>query len=73
MDVLNTEEGVILGNTLATSRGTSFDLANTKSDRKIGDDSVLSLSAAMGDHDTPAVGLCKLSTTNIKDSQRWGQ
>ena len=60
--VLDTEEGVVLGNTLGTGGGTSLDLADTKSDDEVSDDGVLGLSRAVRDHDTPAVGLRELST-----------
>ena len=60
--VLDTEEGVVLGNTLGTGGGTSLDLAGLEGDDEVGDDGVLGLTRAVGNHDTPVVGLSELST-----------
>jgi hypothetical protein len=59
---LDAEESVVLGNTLGPGRGTSLDLANTKSNNEVCNDSVLGLTRAVRDHDTPAVRLRKLCT-----------
>lgn len=71
-DVLDTEKLVVLGNTLASGRGTSLDLTNTKSDDEVGDERVLGLAGAVRDHDTPAVGLAELSTRNISGKGQHG-
>ena len=72
--ILNTEERVVLRDTLATRGSTGLDLANTESDNKVGDDGVLSLTTAVRDHDTPAIRLCELRTVKglgiSEDSQQ---
>lgn len=60
--VLDAEEGVVLGNTLATSGSTSLDLAGAEGNDEVGDEGVLSLTATVRNHDTPAVGLRELRT-----------
>lgn len=64
MNVLNAEQCVVFGDTFASCWGTSLDLTNTKGDSKVGNDGIFSLTTAMGDHNTPAVGLGELSTVN---------
>jgi hypothetical protein len=55
--VLDAEERVIFGDTLASCRSTSLDLTNAKGNNKVGNDSVFSLTATVRDHDTPTIGL----------------
>ena len=55
--LLNTEDLVKLGQTLGTGRGTGLDLARAQTDGNVGDGDVLSLTGAVGDHDTPVVGV----------------
>ena len=55
--VLDTEERIVFRDTLTACRRTRLDLASTKSDDQIRDDRVLRLTGAVGDHDTPVVGL----------------
>ena len=73
-DVLDTKERVVLRDTLATRGSTGLDLANTESNHKVGNDGILSLTAAVRDHDTPAVRLCELRTVKglgiSEDSQQ---
>ena len=59
---LDAEQLVVLRHTLRASRSTSLDLSGTQSDNEVGDDGVLSLTAAVRDHDTPAIRLCQLRT-----------
>jgi len=54
----------VLGNTLATSRGTRLDLTRTEGDNQVSDDGVFRLTRSMGDHHTPAVTLRKLGTAS---------
>jgi hypothetical protein len=56
-DALNTQQRVVLGHTFAPSWGTRLDLANPKGDDEICDDSVLGFTTAVGDHNSPAIGL----------------
>lgn len=63
--VLNSEELVVFGDTFAASRRSSLDLTNAKGDGKVGNDGALGFTAAVGDHDTPAVRLGKLSTKTV--------
>jgi len=51
--LLNTEELVVLGVTLRAAGSSSLDLAGGQSNREIGNESVLSLSRAVGSHNTP--------------------
>lgn len=62
MDVLDTQQRIILSYTLAPSRCTSLNLAYTKRDSKIRDDGVLSLTTTVRNHHTPAIGLRQLCT-----------
>jgi hypothetical protein len=62
-NVLDAEQCVIFGNTLASCGSTSLDLTNTKSNGKVSNDSVFSLTATMRDHDAPTIRLRELSTT----------
>jgi hypothetical protein len=55
--LLNTEDLVQLGQTLGTSRGTGLDLAGAQADGDISNGDILSLTGAVGDHDTPAIGV----------------
>jgi hypothetical protein len=68
LDVLDTQQGVVFSDTLASGGSTGLDLADTQCDSKVGDDRVLSLAATVGDHDTPAIGLRKLSTMEPQGS-----
>lgn len=61
-NALDTEELVVLRDTLAPCGSTRLDLADTERDDEVGNDGVLGLTATVGDHDTPAIGLRKLST-----------
>ena len=60
--VLDAEEGVVLGNTLRTSRSTGLDLSDAKSDDQVSNECVLGFTTTVGNHDTPAVGLRELGT-----------
>ena len=62
IDVLDTEESVVLGNTLAARRSTSLDLAGAEGDDEVGDEGVLGLAGTVRNHDAPAVGLRALRT-----------
>ena len=61
-NILNAEERVVLRDTLAARGRTSLDLADTEGDDEVSDESVLSLTTAVRDHDSPVVGLRKLGT-----------
>ena len=54
-NILNAEERVVLRDTLAARGRTSLDLADTERDDEVCNDRVLGLTAAVRDHDTPAV------------------
>ena len=71
-DALDTEEGVVLGNTLRAGGRTSLDLAGLEGNDEVGDDGVLSLTRAVGHHDTPAVGLSELRTVRSMDRKEKG-
>ena len=58
---LDTEEGVVLRDTLRAGGSTSLDLAGTEGNDEVSDDGVLGLTGTVRDHDTPAVGLSELS------------
>ena len=58
--LLDAQELVVLGHTLGTRRCTRLDLADAKSNDEVGDEGVLGLARAVGDHDTPAVRLREL-------------
>jgi len=62
--LLDAEDLVELGKTLGTGRGTGLDLAGAETDGDISDGDILSLTGAVGDHDTPAVGVGILSGLN---------
>ena len=62
MYALNAEELVVLGNTLAAGGSTSLNLAVAESDDEVSDEGVLGLTAAVGDHNAPAVRLRELGT-----------
>ena len=62
--LLDTENLVKLGQALGTGRGTGLDLAGAETDGDISDGDILSLTGAVGDHDTPAVGVGILSGLN---------
>ena len=64
VDVLDTQESVVLGNTLAARRSTSLDLAGAEGNDEVGDDGVLGLARAVRDHDAPAVRLRELRGLN---------
>ena len=59
---LDAEKLVVLGDTLAARGRTGLDLADTEGDDEVRNDGVLSLTATVRHHDTPAVGLRELST-----------
>lgn len=61
-NILDAQKGVVLRDALAPCGCTSLDLADTESNGKVGDDSVLGLTTSVGDHDTPSIRLCELST-----------
>lgn len=63
-DVLDAKKSIVLGDTLAASGSTSLDLTNTEGDDEVGNNSVLSLTATVGDHDTPTIRLSKLRTVS---------
>ena len=69
MYALNAKESVVLGDTLATGRRTGLDLADTESNNEVRNDRVLSLTRAVRDHDTPAIGLRELSTVKKQISR----
>jgi hypothetical protein len=52
---------VVLGQTFASARGSSLDLASAKANNKVSDESVFRLTAAMADHGAPSCGKCKKS------------
>jgi hypothetical protein len=54
-NLLDAQKGIVLGNTLTSCGSTGLDLTNTKSNGKIGDNGVLSLTTTVGNHDTPTV------------------
>lgn len=62
--LLDAEDLVELGKTLGTGRGTGLDLAGAETDGDISDGDILSLTGAVGDHDTPAVGVGVLGGLN---------
>jgi len=67
--LLDTKKLVVLGKTLRAARSTSLDLTAAKTNDKISDEGILSLTRAVGNHDTPA------SSAGIKaglDSLRHG-
>jgi hypothetical protein len=55
--LLDTEDLVELGKTLRAAGSTGLDLARAETDRDVGDGDILGLTGAVGDHDTPAVGV----------------
>lgn len=55
--LLDTEDLVELGKTLGTGRGTGLDLTGTETDSDVSNGDVLGLTGAVGDHDTPVVGV----------------
>ena len=67
-DELDAKKRVVLCDTLAARRRTSLDLADTEGDDEVRDDGVLRLTAAVRDHDTPAIGLRKLCTVHNSPS-----
>ena len=68
-NVLDAKKRVVLRDTLAARRCTSLDLADTEGDDEVRDDGVLRLTAAVRDHDTPAIGLRELSTVKKQISR----
>lgn len=64
--LLDTEKGVVLGDTLGTRGRTSLDLAGAEGNDEVGDDGVLGLTATVRDHDSPSVGLGELGTRQIR-------
>jgi hypothetical protein len=56
-DVLDAEQSVVLGDTLASCRGASLDLTDAEGDGEVSDDSALSLTTAVRNHHTPAIRL----------------
>jgi len=61
-NVLDAKKRVVLGHTLTTGWCTSLDFTDAESDSKIGNDRILRLTAAVGNHDTPTIGLSELGT-----------
>jgi hypothetical protein len=55
--LLNAEDLVKLGKTLGTGRGTGLDLTGTETNSDVSNGDILGLTGAVGDHDTPAVGI----------------
>lgn len=55
--LLDAEDLVELSQTLGTGRSTGLDLARAETDSNVSDGDVLGLTGAVGDHDTPAVGV----------------
>ena len=55
--LLNTEDLVQLGQTLGAARSTGLDLARAETDSNVGNGDILSLTRAVGHHDTPVVGV----------------
>ena len=55
--LLNAEDLVKLGKTLGTGRGTGLDLTGTETNSDVSNGDILGLTGAVGDHDTPAVGV----------------
>ena len=55
--LLDAEDLVELGKTLGTGRSTGLDLAGTETDSNVSNGDILGLTGAVGDHDTPAVGV----------------
>ena len=53
--LLDTENLVELGQTLRTARSTGLDLARAETDSNVGNGDILSLTRAVGHHDTPVV------------------
>ena len=51
--LLNAQQLIVLAQTLGTAWGTSLDLTSFKANDEIGNEGVLGLARAMGDHDTP--------------------
>jgi len=60
--VLDAEQCIVFRDTLAACRRAGLDLTSTECDDQIRDQSVLRFARAVGDHDTPAIGLCELRT-----------
>jgi len=54
---LDAQQCIVFGHTFAPSWSTCLDLANTEGNYKICNDSVLGFTAAVGDHDSPAIRL----------------
>lgn len=52
--LLDTEDLVELGETLRTSGGTSLDLSSSQTNDDVSDSDILSLTRAVGHHDTPS-------------------
>ena len=50
----DSEDLVVLGESLGSARGTSLDLASLETDDQIGDEGVFSFARSVGDHDAPA-------------------
>lgn len=55
--LLDTEDLVQLSQTLGTGRSTGLDLARAQTNDDVGNGDILGLSRAVGDHDTPVVGV----------------
>lgn len=55
--LLDAEDLVELSQTLGTGRSTGLDLARAETDSDVGNGDILGLTGAVGDHDTPAVGV----------------
>lgn len=64
MTLLDAQQCIVFGDTLASCRCTSLDLAGAERNDDIGDNSVLSLATTVRNHDTPTVRLGKLCTEN---------
>jgi hypothetical protein len=62
LDLLDTQQRVVLCDSFAPGGRTGLDLSDAESDGQVSDDGVLCFTTSVGDHDAPAVGLCELST-----------
>ena len=69
---LNAEEGVVLRDTLGPGGSTGLDLASAEGDDQVSNQSAFGLTAAVRDHDTPAVGLRELSTVKCDQVSNLG-
>ena len=65
--LLDTQQRVVFRDTFTPGRRARLDLADAERDCEVCNDRVLCLTAAMGDHDTPAIRLSELCTGRSKD------